>query len=75
MATESSMREAGAREFGTWLEAGGRPRKELSQAGFSRDGGIWGGPTEGAWTKRLLRGAPPPQESTRVGLGALVAHG
>ena len=75
MATDSTIREAASREFGTWLAAGGHQRNERSGARPPEDGGVWGGPTEAAWMKKLLRGALPPRESAGMAVGALVAHG
>ena len=55
--------------------ASGRQQTRPYQVGSSRDGGTWQGPTEAAWMKRLLRGAPPPRASTGITPDALVAHG
>jgi hypothetical protein len=44
-----------------------RDANHRNAAGQSRDGEIWRGPTDAAWTKRILRGAPPPRESTGGG--------
>ena len=42
-----------------------RDANHRNAAGHPRDGEIWRGPTDAAWTKRILRGAAPPRESTR----------
>ncbi len=55
--------------------ASGHQRTERHQAGLSRDGGIWRGPTKAAWMIRVLRGAAPPLESTGTPPDVLVAHG
>jgi hypothetical protein len=39
------------------------------------DGGAWQGPTEAAWTTRILRGARPPKPSTGIPREASVPHG
>jgi hypothetical protein len=39
----------------------GRPRYVVPQ---ETDGGVWRGPTEAAWTTRILRGTPPPRQPT-----------
>ena len=39
------------------------------------DGGIWRGPTEAAWTTRILRGARPPKPPTGLSGEASVPHG
>ena len=62
------------RSLSDQAHASGRQRKERYQADLSQDGGIWCGPAKAAWMKRLLRGAPPPQESAGT-RDALVAHG
>ena len=70
VATETTIRDAAAREFGTWLGTGDRNWNPPHEAGLSDDGGIWRGPTQAEWTKRLLRGAPPPRKSTGSTLGS-----
>lgn len=39
------------------------------------DGGAWQGPTEAAWTTRILRGARPPKPSTGIPREASIPHG
>jgi len=39
----------------------GRPRYVVPP---ETDGGAWQGPTEAAWTARILRGTPPPRQPT-----------
>jgi hypothetical protein len=39
------------------------------------DGGDWQGPSEAAWTTRILRGARPPRQPTGMPGGASVPHG
>ena len=39
------------------------------------DGGDWRGPTEAAWTTRILRGARPPRQPTGMPGGAPVPNG
>jgi hypothetical protein len=40
----------------------------------SDDGGIWRGPTEAAWTTRILRGARPPKQPTALPVEASIPH-
>jgi hypothetical protein len=40
-----------------------------------KDGGIWRGPTDADWMKRILRGASPPHDSSKPGHEPVVAHG
>jgi len=42
-----------------------RLAREMAPAAVAtaQDGGTWRGPSESAWTKRILRGARPPRES------------
>ena len=54
--------------------ASGRQQTKRYQVGPSHDGGIWQGPTEAVWMKRLLRGAPPPRASTGITPEARVAR-
>lgn len=42
------------------------PDRPHYRVGPSDDGGIWRGPTEAAWTTRILRGARPPKPSAAV---------
>jgi hypothetical protein len=46
-----------------------------SQGWSSQDGGIWRGPTDAAWMKRILHGALAPRGSTGTALDGLVPHG
>jgi hypothetical protein len=63
------------RRLNKQAHAGGLPpNRDRHEAGLTKDGGIWRGPSEAVWMKRLLRGAPPPQQSAGAG-DALVAHG
>jgi hypothetical protein len=39
------------------------------------DGGLWRGPTEAAWTTRVLRGARPPRQPAARPGDASVPHG
>ena len=39
------------------------------------DGGTWRGPSEAAWTERILRGARPPRQPTGMPGEASVPHG
>ena len=39
------------------------------------DGGTWRGPTDEAWTTRILRGARPPRASTGMPSDPFVPHG
>jgi hypothetical protein len=40
------------------------PGRARYRPGPQADGGAWRGPTDEAWTARILRGAPPPRAST-----------
>jgi len=39
------------------------------------DGGAWRGPTDAAWTARILHGARPPRASTGMLGNGTVPHG
>jgi hypothetical protein len=55
--------------------ANGRRRAQVHHVAVrSKDGGTWRGPSEAIWLKQLLRGAPPPRESTGT-RDVLVVHG
>lgn len=49
-----------------------RPQYRVRQ---QDDGGTWRGPTEAAWTARILRGARAPSPSTGIPAEASVPHG
>lgn len=50
-----------------------RHQPDSHDARAAHEGGIWRGPTDGAWMKRLLAGSPPPRWSGGS-RDALVAH-
>ena len=62
-------------------------RRERNQASENRaqraryvvepqdDGGAWRGPTDAAWTARILHGARPPRASTGMLGNGTVPHG
>ena len=60
--TDRSLKDAASRELGPWIGVAHPKTNGLSGATHPHDGGIWRGPTEAAWTTRLLHGAPPPRE-------------
>ena len=69
------------RPAGTEIEPGGDqahetgPERPQYRVHPQDDGGTWQGPTEAAWTTRILRGARPPKPSTGIPEEASVPHG
>ena len=66
---------------GTQVEANGDqahehgPDRPQYRVRPQEDGGTWRGPTEDAWTTRVLRGARPPRQATGKPGEVSVPHG